>query len=376
MWASGSKQVGVCLRRGGACGRCGKRVRPKGPAPVRASVFQGAVGTRRLRSTGSPTASPGEFPRARWESQEGPDRRVNETVARGSRAPHPHPEISTGPGSSGNVHRPPRNDSESLRGAHPNPKLAPNLSIHPQNDLTSDPIRLIYALSSEANENRQTTVTPPHHLGRQAQRRRPEAGGSEGGCAPSGAARGDCKYAGSRDDEGVAGATQPAAGEAAEDLPEGLSGGKNRFGFRLVHFSVQKDHFHLIAEAPDGKALARGLQGLAIRLAKGINRGLGRKGRVFRDRYHLHVLRTPREVRHALSYVLNNAVRHGVPLRREGMPKGLDGWSSARWFSGWSGLELKRPAGTPPVVGAKSWLLKNGWRRAGPVRAGVLSPRE
>ena len=151
-----------------------------------------------------------------------------------------------------------------------------------------------------------------------------------------------------------------------------FQGGKNRFGFRLVHFSVQKDHFHLIAEAPDGKALARGLQGLAIRLAKGINRGLGRKGRVFRDRYHLHVLRTPREVRHALSYVLNNAVKHGVPLRKEGMPRGLDGWSSARWFSGWTGLEIRRPAGRAPVVGARSWLLKTGWRRAGPVKAGVL----
>ena len=55
-----------------------------------------------------------------------------------------------------------------------------------------------------------------------------------------------------------------------------------------------------------------GMQGLAIRIARGLNRLWGRKGKVFADRYHDRVLRTPREVRNALAYVLNNARRHAV----------------------------------------------------------------
>jgi len=45
-----------------------------------------------------------------------------------------------------------------------------------------------------------------------------------------------------------------------------------RPGFRLLQFSVQRDHLHLIVEAKDRGALSRGLQGLAIRVAKGLNR--------------------------------------------------------------------------------------------------------
>jgi REP element-mobilizing transposase RayT len=54
--------------------------------------------------------------------------------------------------------------------------------------------------------------------------------------------------------------------------------GSERFGFRLVHFSVQSNHVHLICEADDARALARGMQGLSIRLAKGLNRGAKRFG--------------------------------------------------------------------------------------------------
>jgi len=68
----------------------------------------------------------------------------------------------------------------------------------------------------------------------------------------------------------------------------------------VLQFSVQRDHIHLLVEAPDGRALSRGLQGLAIRIAKGVNRILGRRGRVWADRFHARALRTPREVRNAL----------------------------------------------------------------------------
>ena len=70
--------------------------------------------------------------------------------------------------------------------------------------------------------------------------------------------------------------------------------------FRVVHFSVQTDHLHLLAEADSTAALGRGVQGLAVRVAKAINRALRRHGRIWSDRFHARPLRTPREVRNGL----------------------------------------------------------------------------
>jgi hypothetical protein len=73
---------------------------------------------------------------------------------------------------------------------------------------------------------------------------------------------------------------------------------------------VQKDHLHLIVEAANREALSRALQALAIRVARAINRVLGRKGKVFADRYHMRILKTPTEVKNALRYVLDNRWKH------------------------------------------------------------------
>jgi len=132
----------------------------------------------------------------------------------------------------------------------------------------------------------------------------------------------------------------------------------SRGGLRLVEFSVQRDHVHLLVEAVDVRALSRGLQGLAIRIAKGVNRVLGRRGQVWSDRYHARPLRTPREVRNALVYVLQNWRKH-VPGAR-----GLDWRSSAVWFEGWRS-PVQRTAGRPPVVPPRTWLAAVGWRRLG-----------
>jgi REP element-mobilizing transposase RayT len=91
---------------------------------------------------------------------------------------------------------------------------------------------------------------------------------------------------------------------------QALAQGKQHFGFSLVHFSVQRDHLHLIAEAGDRRALSRGIQGLSIRIARAVNRQLGRTGRLFADRYHARALKTPRTVRLALRYVLLNFRKH------------------------------------------------------------------
>ncbi|MFN8826000.1 MAG: hypothetical protein ACK501_13615, partial [Planctomycetota bacterium] len=73
--------------------------------------------------------------------------------------------------------------------------------------------------------------------------------------------------------------------------------------FRLCHYAVLNDHLHLLCEAESRAALSRGLQGLLIRIAKALNKLWSRRGRVFADRYHDHILKSPREVRNALRYL-------------------------------------------------------------------------
>ena len=151
-------------------------------------------------------------------------------------------------------------------------------------------------------------------------------------------------------------------------LWEAFHEGADRFGFRLVQFSIQSNHLHLIAEAKDRRALSRGLQGLFIRVAKALNRLWARAGRVFADRYHDRILRTPTEVRNALAYVFGNANHHGA-LPDERL---WDPFSSGAWFDGWrEELEVVGGEGVPrPVADAHTWLLSRGWRRA---RGGRLS---
>jgi putative transposase len=110
-----------------------------------------------------------------------------------------------------------------------------------------------------------------------------------------------------------------------------------RVWFRIVHFSVQVDHVHLLVEADDKNALSRGLIGLTTRLARAINRVLVRKGRVWDDRFHAHELRSPREVRNGIVYVLMNAKKH-IPNAPS-----VDPCSSARSFTGWRDPPLLGP---------------------------------
>ena len=133
-----------------------------------------------------------------------------------------------------------------------------------------------------------------------------------------------------------------------------------REGFRLVHFSVQSNHVHLLCEARDRRELWRGIQSLAIRIAKRLNRLWRRAGKLFADRYHDRILRSPREVRNALAYVLNNAAHHGVELPR-GEP---DPYSSGVWFTGWRAIAA-RARDPSPLVRARTWLLTVGWLRHG-----------
>jgi putative transposase len=132
--------------------------------------------------------------------------------------------------------------------------------------------------------------------------------------------------------------------------------------FRVVHFSIQSNHLHLIVEAENEKALSRGMQGLTIRMARAAHRALGHGGTVFSDRYHAHQLNTPRETRAALLYVLQNWAKHGSGGN-------YDPGSSAFSFDGWS--RAPPTAEHDPIVArARTWLVRIGWRRHGLLRPG------
>lgn len=151
-----------------------------------------------------------------------------------------------------------------------------------------------------------------------------------------------------------------------------------RFGhgerFRVVEYSVLGNHIHLVVEAHDAGALARGMQALEVSLARRLNRHFERRGTFFADRYHARALKTPREVRNALGYVLLNHRHHEARRGEELARDWIDPFSSAYWFDGWRDpirlidprqrelLNVPRPTASPSV-----WLLTTGWRRWGPL---------
>ena len=147
-----------------------------------------------------------------------------------------------------------------------------------------------------------------------------------------------------------------------------LGSAGDRFGLRLVQYSVQGNHIHLIAEAHDRRAVTRGMQGLSIRLARRVNASAARSGRLFAERYHARPLRTPLEVRRALLYVLRNDRRHLAESGLSLPPWEFDPCSSAAWFDGFlplPGLAMPPPAEVCLTVVPLCFLLRRGWKRHG-----------
>ena len=80
-------------------------------------------------------------------------------------------------------------------------------------------------------------------------------------------------------------------------------------------------------------------------------------------RYHRTDLKTPRQVRNALVYVLNNARRHAVITSPALV---IDGGSSAPWFQGWS-LPRTVREGPRPTELARTALLERLWQKHGKI---------
>lgn len=154
-----------------------------------------------------------------------------------------------------------------------------------------------------------------------------------------------------------------------------------REDFRIAEFSVQVDHVHLVVEADDKEALARGMKSFSVRANRLFNAATGRgRGRVWRERYSRTDLTTPRQVRNALVYCLQNGRKHGAV--RSGSKLVIDACSSARWFGGWALPRSIVETGPPPTAAPKTALLRYLWKKHGlidpherPAHAGISRRR-
>jgi REP element-mobilizing transposase RayT len=151
--------------------------------------------------------------------------------------------------------------------------------------------------------------------------------------------------------------------------------GGSRFGFRLVHFSVQGNHIHLIGEAESTRAVSRALKGLGVRIARGLNGVMRRSGPVLAERYHLRLIETGEQARRTLLYVLNNYRRHAAQWGETLSDEFVDPCSSAASFDGWSrrpwrhaGPHAQRDPCPELALGThapRSRLLTSAWRASG-----------
>jgi len=134
----------------------------------------------------------------------------------------------------------------------------------------------------------------------------------------------------------------------------------SRESFRIVEHSIQTTHLHLIVEARDERALARGMIGLTVRIARGLNKLWKRSGSVFEDRYHARILTSPSAVRNALVYTLNNARKHGAWVA-----KSPDVYSSGPAFDGWRAAVDPAVSRSRLLPSPRTWLLSAGWKWRG-----------
>jgi len=150
-----------------------------------------------------------------------------------------------------------------------------------------------------------------------------------------------------------------------EEIRRSFGEACERGDFRIVHYSIQDDHLHLLVEAEGSGALGRGMKSISSRIARAAQRVFEWTGGVLDGRYHVRWLRSVAEAWNALRYVLLNYRKHiRARFGRTPLP-GIDWASSGRWFEGWARNAPPDHKGPRDVAPARSWLLRQGWKRRG-----------
>jgi putative transposase len=146
-----------------------------------------------------------------------------------------------------------------------------------------------------------------------------------------------------------------------------IAGAKHK-GVRVLHYSVQDNHLHLMVEGRDSADLSNQMRTLFSRIAFAVNAVARRHGKLFRDRHHRHELKSPREVRNALVYILFNDRKHRAQTTSHAdATPALDPCSSAWWFEDWAPWDTPptrdvRDGPEAPTSKPRTWLASFGWR--------------
>jgi REP element-mobilizing transposase RayT len=159
---------------------------------------------------------------------------------------------------------------------------------------------------------------------------------------------------------------------AWEIVSGAVAASQKKFGFRVVMFTVMGNHLHLVCEAQDRQALAKGVQALEIRIAMRLNRMMGASGAVFLDRYCSRVLRSATEVARVVAYVRNQYQHHFEPQGGRVAKAMADGWRDPYSRSGLEVADVEEGVIRPP----RTSLLAREWKFVRlKSRAGEAPPR-
>jgi len=81
-------------------------------------------------------------------------------------------------------------------------------------------------------------------------------------------------------------------------------------GLRVIHFTLEYDHIHLLIEAENNEILGKGMQSFGVTFSKAINRMKKQSGGVYKHRYHFRQISGVRQLKNVLNYIFTNGVKH------------------------------------------------------------------
>ncbi|BCR04535.1 hypothetical protein DESUT3_16040 [Desulfuromonas versatilis] len=136
-----------------------------------------------------------------------------------------------------------------------------------------------------------------------------------------------------------------------------LQEGTNRFGYRVHAFCLMTNHVHLAVQVGD-IPLSRGMQNLAFRFTRWINRREKRSGHLFQGRYKAVLVDGDSYLLELVRYIHLNPVRAGMV----GDPKEYP-WSGHNCYLGNESL---------PWL-TTDWMLRQFGKTSAAARAGYLT---
>lgn len=86
-------------------------------------------------------------------------------------------------------------------------------------------------------------------------------------------------------------------------------------GLRVIHFSLEHNHVHLYAECESNFVLGKAMKAFGVTFVRRVNKLKKIKGQLYKYRYHLRVLKSARDAKNVINYILKNGIKHGRTLK-------------------------------------------------------------